>query len=271
MADPRLRRRLRESRAGGLSPEHSTRLARARQRAGEDVAPWELFPVSYVFLEAYHEFSRYYEPGGLRQPNEPIPNVTGRVEAFRLPGFRPWLPDPKAAERFYVVPCAYPLAPPAGMREPPNERDWEAREHLRSIEEWRRRGAMIVELDIPFHDCDDPDVATCGICGRSWCDRCDPVAASWGCHWCHGRGESSAELPKFASSGRSMRDHYTGWLEWIRAYRWRALIQEHELRTALSKSGVWSGWGSQMILIPEQWEWVRVMRKVKKRWKNNPW
>lgn len=255
----------------GASPEEKAAFSRARQRRGEDVAPWELFPVSYVFLEAYREFSSYYKPGGLRQPNEPIPNVTGRVEAHRLEAFRPWLPGPKATERFYVVPCSYPLAPPIGIREPGDGRSQEAHEHLRSIEEWRERGAVVVELDMPYHDCDDPDVATCGNCERSWCDRCDPVAVSWGCHWCHGRGWSDAELPKFAASQRSVGEHYAGWLEWIRAYRWRVLVWEHELRRALSKSGVWSGWGSQQILIPEQWEWARVQKKVKKRWKNNPW
>jgi len=38
-----------------------------------------------------------------------------------------------------------------------------------------------------------PDAATCGICGRSWCDRCDPAPSAL-CHFCHGRGESSAPL-----------------------------------------------------------------------------
>lgn len=37
------------------------------------------------------------------------------------------------------------------------------------------------------------DRATCGICGRSWCDRCDPTPAAL-CHWCHGRGYSLATL-----------------------------------------------------------------------------
>lgn len=28
--------------------------------------------------------------------------------------------------------------------------------------------------------CETPYAATCGACGRSWCDRCDPVSVSWG-------------------------------------------------------------------------------------------
>lgn len=35
---------------------------------------------------------------------------------------------------------------------------------------------------------------TCGNCGNAWCGRCDPAATSWGCHWCHGRGSSTAPM-----------------------------------------------------------------------------
>ncbi len=38
-----------------------------------------------------------------------------------------------------------------------------------------------------------PDVATCGRCGRSWCFNCDPCPAAL-CHWCHGRGYSTAPI-----------------------------------------------------------------------------
>ena len=37
----------------------------------------------------------------------------------------------------------------------------------------------------------DYSIATCGKCGRSWCDECDPTPASL-CHYCHGRGYSLA-------------------------------------------------------------------------------
>ena len=38
------------------------------------------------------------------------------------------------------------------------------------------------------------DIATCGGCGAEWCDRCDPTAVSALCHYCHGRGYSTAEI-----------------------------------------------------------------------------
>lgn len=41
-----------------------------------------------------------------------------------------------------------------------------------------------------------PERVSCGICGRAWCERCDPFVAAAGCHWCHGGGGSSAELPR---------------------------------------------------------------------------
>lgn len=34
---------------------------------------------------------------------------------------------------------------------------------------------------------------TCGGCGRAWCGECDPAPSAL-CHWCHGRGSSSAEM-----------------------------------------------------------------------------
>lgn len=40
-----------------------------------------------------------------------------------------------------------------------------------------------------------PAVVLCGNCGRAWCERCDPAGASWGCHYCHGRGSTSAPVP----------------------------------------------------------------------------
>lgn len=38
-----------------------------------------------------------------------------------------------------------------------------------------------------------PEKATCGACGLSWCDRCDPAPSAM-CHYCHGRGYSTAPL-----------------------------------------------------------------------------
>lgn len=57
-----------------------------------------------------------------------------------------------------------------------------------------------------LHDChrvDDgrpvkPLVATCGGCGESWCERCDPGPASQ-CHWCNGRGYSTAPARQVTS------------------------------------------------------------------------
>ncbi len=40
-----------------------------------------------------------------------------------------------------------------------------------------------------------PDRVTCGNCGNSWCERCDP-APSAQCHTCTGRGYSTAPLGK---------------------------------------------------------------------------
>jgi hypothetical protein len=37
-------------------------------------------------------------------------------------------------------------------------------------------------------------VTTCGTCGGQWCDLCDPVSVSAGCHYCTGRGWSKATI-----------------------------------------------------------------------------
>jgi hypothetical protein len=39
------------------------------------------------------------------------------------------------------------------------------------------------------------DEVTCGICGRSWCEACDGAPSAL-CHWCHGRGHSTAPIRK---------------------------------------------------------------------------
>jgi hypothetical protein len=39
----------------------------------------------------------------------------------------------------------------------------------------------------------EPLRADCGRCGAAWCDRCDPTPSAL-CHYCHGRGHSTAEI-----------------------------------------------------------------------------
>lgn len=60
---------------------------------------------------------------------------------------------------------------------------------------------LMYAVSVP-HDCGrvdangdpvSPERVTCGHCGRSWCERCDPCPSAL-CHWCHGRGDSSAAL-----------------------------------------------------------------------------
>ncbi len=46
--------------------------------------------------------------------------------------------------------------------------------------------------DLPDIDCRVSKV-TCGNCGRSWDERQDPAPSAL-CHWCHGRGHSTAPL-----------------------------------------------------------------------------
>lgn len=36
---------------------------------------------------------------------------------------------------------------------------------------------------------------TCGNCGQSWCEACDPAPSAL-CHYCHGRGYSTAPIRK---------------------------------------------------------------------------
>lgn len=57
-----------------------------------------------------------------------------------------------------------------------------------------------------WHTCDGVDDddrpleakrVTCGDCERSWCERCDPCPSAL-CHWCHGRGCSTAPLEELS-------------------------------------------------------------------------
>lgn len=44
--------------------------------------------------------------------------------------------------------------------------------------------------------------ASCGGCGRSWCDRCDPTPGPL-CHYCNGRGYSLAPLGRYRPDARA--------------------------------------------------------------------
>ena len=54
---------------------------------------------------------------------------------------------------------------------------------------------------IATNDCRPRDVVMCGGCGRSWCDRCDPAPSAL-CHWCNGRGYSTAAINAVGDPGR---------------------------------------------------------------------
>lgn len=46
--------------------------------------------------------------------------------------------------------------------------------------------------EIMKHKCESYKV-TCGNCGNSWCEKCDPAPSAL-CHTCHGRGHSLKPL-----------------------------------------------------------------------------
>lgn len=116
-------RRMERTAARSGDPEALAASARARQRYGESVQPWEIYPISYVFLAAYDRLNA---------------KPPGRVEALYGP------PELDVVIRFYVSPCSYPLAP-AGERGPGDP--WNDRErHLRGMKYWIARGAIPVEI-----------------------------------------------------------------------------------------------------------------------------
>ena len=47
--------------------------------------------------------------------------------------------------------------------------------------------------------CVEDNAVTCGICDAAWCEECDPAPSAL-CHYCHGRGYSTAEIrpPRYA-------------------------------------------------------------------------
>jgi len=60
--DDRLRGLERQAARSG-DPHDLAAAARARRRHGEPVQPWEVYPVSYVFLDAYHSKRKVEVPG----------------------------------------------------------------------------------------------------------------------------------------------------------------------------------------------------------------
>lgn len=61
-----------------------------------------------------------------------------------------------------------------------------------------------------------PEQATCGNCNRSWCFKCDPCPSAM-CHWCNGRGYSTAPL---TADGKRKRVRTPKWrLKQLQAIR----------------------------------------------------
>lgn len=60
---------------------------------------------------------------------------------------------------------------------------------------------MAEELILSHRECHAR--VTCGNCGHAWCERCDPAPAAL-CHWCHGRGSSTAELAPASEEGANV-------------------------------------------------------------------
>jgi hypothetical protein len=227
--DEGLRRKQREL-AAGAGPDERAAFANRRKRAGESVDPWELVPVSYVFLDAWHEI----------QPKIVLTTPTsgsldldqGRVEAYRGEAFKPWVMDggyPDKAERFYVTACSYPLL--AYGQIPSHyvgDQEDELESHLKAVEGWRKMGAIVVRLDRSsiqeHHDAKHfgtgPDSATCSYC-------------------------------------RFSRDSAL-----------RVLVMEYQARPALTIPMVWGGRVQDVLSGIEQWDWARLMKRVGKRWKN---
>lgn len=215
-ADPRRRRAERAGRTG--DPAELVRAAQERLRLGEQVDPWEFVPISYTFLEAWKLGKK------------------GRVEAYRHQAFKPIPPpwvnlDLLSNEKFYVAPCSYPLAAPAGIYSIGMGTEEEQRLHLEAIEEWRNLGAIVVRLEF----------------------EAERV------HLAEGHG---AHRPVLERTGECP------YCRWIDAYRWRVLIKDKDVRRAMTAAEGWSGWEHQDVLLPTQWDWARIMKKKGTRWKN---
>ena len=63
-------------------------------------------------------------------------------------------------------------------------------------------------------------MVTCGMCDRSWCERCDPAPSAL-CHWCHGRGYSTAPIDPPTHYHEKTPEFMRQLLERIRLNKWR--------------------------------------------------
>jgi hypothetical protein len=71
----------------------------------------------------------------------------------------------------------------------------EEAERLAADMDWNAYSQGVsVECDFIREGCGHrTNVVTCGICDRSWCESCDPAPSAL-CHYCHGRGHSTAPV-----------------------------------------------------------------------------
>jgi hypothetical protein len=77
---------------------------------------------------------------------------------------------------------------------------------------------------------------TCGICAAQWCGQCDPGPSAL-CHYCHGRGYSTAEVSPPSRKPRACQWCYAPaeWGAWTPRHGWIDLCQRHydEISTAV--------------------------------------
>lgn len=57
----------------------------------------------------------------------------------------------------------------------------------------RRKAHLHNDEDVIPQDRNGNAEVTCGNCGRSWCEHCDPGPSAL-CPFCHGRGYSTAPI-----------------------------------------------------------------------------
>ena len=79
------------------------------------------------------------------------------------------------------------------------------------------------------HDHSDHKV-TCGNCGESWCERCDP-APSAQCHWCNGRGYSHMPLSDTTFYDERTSKQVRNILEKIRLHEHRVRLYYGDTKT----------------------------------------
>lgn len=71
---------------------------------------------------------------------------------------------------------------------------------------------------------------TCGNCGRSWCEECDP-APSAQCHWCNGRGYSLMPLDDKTEYHKETPQNIRDVLETIRSRSYRIRLYYGDVKT----------------------------------------